>query len=43
MQFCEINIFEVMIWLYTISSKNEMIKIDNQTIEKWQVLSQVLE
>ena len=44
MQFCEINICQVMIFrLYTVYNKHEMIKIGNQTREKSQVLSQVLE
>ena len=44
MQFYEINIFEVMIFrLYTVYNKHEMTEIGNQTIEKLQVLSQVLE
>ena len=44
MQFYEINFRQVMIfWLYTVSNKHEMIKIGYQAIEKWQVLSQVLE
>ena len=44
MQFYEINIYQVMIFrLYTVYNKHEMIKIGNQTAEKSQVLSQVLE
>ena len=44
MQFYEINIYLVMILrLYTAYNKQEMIKISNQTREKSQVLSQVLE
>ena len=44
MQFCEINICEVMISrTYTAYNKHQMIKIDNQTSEKSQLLSQVLE
>ena len=44
MQFYEINIEKIMIFrLYTVYNKHEMIKIDNQTREKSQVLSQVLE
>ena len=40
----EINICQVMnCALYTVYNKHEMIKIDNQTKEKSQVLSQVLE
>ena len=43
-QFYEINISEIMIFrLYTIFNKNEMIKIDSQTRENLQILSQVLE
>ena len=43
-QFYEINICEVMIFrLYIIYNKHEMIKIGNQAIEKWQVLSQILD
>ena len=44
MQFCEINISQIMIFrLYAVYNKYEMIKIDSQTREKSQVLSQVLE
>ena len=44
MQFCEINDFQVMIFrLNTVYDENEMIKICNQTREKAQVLSQVLQ
>ena len=43
-QFYEINICQIMIfWLNTVYNKLEMIKIDNQTREKSQVLEQVLE
>ena len=43
MQLYEINICQVMILiLYTVYNKHEMIKIDNQTTEKSHVLSQVL-
>ena len=39
MQFYEINVCQVMIFrLYTAYDKHEMIKIDNQTREKSQVL-----
>ena len=44
MLFYEINISQVMIFrLYTVYKKHEMIKIGNQTREKLQILSQVLE
>ena len=44
MQFYEINIEKIMIFrLYTVYNKHEMIKIDNQTREKSQVLSQMHE
>ena len=44
MQLYEINIYQVMIFqLYTVYNKHEMIKIDRQTREKSQALSQVLE
>ena len=44
MQLNEINIYQVMIYrFYTVYNKHEMIKIGNQTTEKSQVLSQVLE
>ena len=44
MQFYKINICQVMMFkLYVIYNKHEMIKIGNQTKEKSQVLSQVLE
>ena len=44
MQFYEINISQVMILsLYTVYNKHEMIKIGNETREKLQILSQVLE
>ena len=44
MQFYEINIFQTMIFtLYTVYNKHDVIKIGNQTGEKSQVLSQVLE
>ena len=44
MQFYEINICQVMIFrLYTVYNKHEMIKMDNQTKEKSQILSQVLQ
>ena len=44
MQFYKINICGVMIFrLYTVYMKHEMIKIVNQTKEKSQILSQVLE
>ena len=44
MQFYEINICQVMNFrFYTIYNKHEMIKIGNQTREKLQVLTQVLE
>ena len=33
----------MIITLYTVYNKHEMMKINNQTIEKSQVLSQVLE
>ena len=43
MQFYEINIFQVMIFrLYAVYNKHEMLKNGNQTREKSQVLSQVL-
>ena len=42
--FYEINIYQVMIFrLYTVYTNHEMTKISNQTREKLQVLSQVLE
>ena len=44
MQFYEINICQIMNFgLYTVYNKCEVIKTDNQTREKSQVLSQVLE
>ena len=44
MKFYEMNVYQVMIFmLYTDYNKHEMIKIHNQTREKSQVLSQVLE
>ena len=44
MQFHKINVCQVMIFmLYAANKKHEMIKIGNQTKEKSQVLSQVLE
>ena len=44
MQLYEINIGQVMIFrAYTVYNKHENIKIGNQTREKLQVLSQVLE
>ena len=44
MQFYKINFCKVMSFrLYDVYNKNEMIKTDNQTGEKSQVLSQVLE
>ena len=44
MQFCEINICQIMIFrLYTVYNKHEIIEIDSQTREKLQVLWQVLE
>ena len=44
MQLYEINVCQVMIFrLYTFYRKHEMLKIGNQTREKSQVLSQVLE
>ena len=44
MQFYEINVCQVMIFrLYIIYNKYEMIKIGNQTGEKLQIFSQVLE
>ena len=44
MQFSEINICQAMILrLYAVYSKHEMIKIGNQIKEKLQILSQVLE
>ena len=43
MQFCEINIRQVMMFrLYTVYNKHEMKENGNQTTEKSQVLSQVL-
>ena len=39
MNICQVMIFK----LYTVYNKHEMIKIDGQTREKSQVLSQVLE
>ena len=43
MQYYEINICQAMIFrLHTVYKKHEMIKIDNQTREKSQVLSQML-
>ena len=42
--FYEIHICQVMIFrLCTVYNKHQLIKIDNQTREKSQVLSQVLE
>ena len=39
MQFCEVNICQVMIyWLYTVYKEHEVIKIGDQTREKSQVL-----
>ena len=44
MQFYEINVCEVIIFgLYNVYNKNGTIKIENETREKSQVLSQVLE
>ena len=44
LQFFEINICQVMIFrLYTVYNKHEIIKIDSQTREKSQVLSQYLD
>ena len=44
MQFYEINICHVMIFrIYIVYKEHEMIKIGNETTEKLQVLSQVLE
>ena len=44
MHFYEINICQVMIFrLHTVYNKYEMLKTANETIEKSQVLSQVLE
>ena len=44
MQFYEINNYQIMIFnLYINYKKHEMMKTDNQTSEKSQVLSQVLE
>ena len=44
MQFYETFICQVMIFsVYTVYDKLEMIKIDNETREKSQILSQVLE
>ena len=44
MQFYEINIFQAMIFgLYTVYNKHDVTVIGNQTIEKSQILSQVLE
>ena len=44
MQFCEINVCQVLIFrLYIVYNKHEMIKISSETREKSQVLSQVLE
>ena len=44
MQFYERNIYQGMIFrLYTVYNKRGMIKIGNQTREKLQALSQVLE
>ena len=44
MQFYEMNIYQVMIFkLYAVYNKQEMIKIGNETREKPQVISQVLE
>ena len=44
MKFDEINVCQVMIsGLYTVYKKHEMIEAGNQTREKSQVLSQVLE
>ena len=44
MQFYEINICQVMIIrVHTVYNKQEMIKIDNQIREKFQVLPQMLE
>ena len=44
MQLYEINIYQVMIFgLYAMYNKHNMIEIGNQTREKLQVLTQVLE
>ena len=44
MQFYEVTFCQVMIFrLYTVYNKQEMIEIGNQTREKSQILSQVLE
>ena len=44
MQFCEINICQGIIFrIYAVYNKHELIKIDSQTREKSQVLSQGLE
>ena len=44
MQFYEVNISQVMIFrLYTVYNRHEMIKNGNQTREKIQELSEVLE
>ena len=44
MLFLEINIYQIMIFrIYTVYNKHEIIKIDNESREKAQVLSQVLE
>ena len=44
MQFYEINICQAVIFrLYTVYNKNELIKISNETTEKLQALSQVVE
>ena len=44
MEFYEINIYKVVMFrLYIVYNKHEMIQIDNQTREKTQALSQVLE
>ena len=44
MQLYEINIYQVMIFRFdTIYKKHDMIKLGNQTKEKSQALSQLLE
>ena len=44
MKFYEINIYQVIIFdLDTVYNEHEILKIGNQTREKSQVLSQVLE
>ena len=44
MQFSEINISQFMIFrCYAVYKKHEMLKIDNQSREKSQVVSKVLE